>query len=100
MTIVHKNYMFSGKPIIYAVDSGNKPVDEAKCGISVEPENPKAIAEGILKLYNLPKEHLMRKGASGKNFVLEHHTYEKIADMFERLLEELHESAIPQAVHR
>ncbi len=50
--------MYSGKPIIYAIDSGKKNsiVDIAQCGITVEAQNPDAIAKGILKLYNMPLE--------------------------------------------
>lgn len=77
------DYMYSGNPIIYAIDSGKiNVVDIAKCGISVEPENPKAIASGILKLYDLPKHEQFRLGENGKRYVLENFTYNKLARRF------------------
>jgi glycosyltransferase involved in cell wall biosynthesis len=80
------DYMYAGKPILYAINSGNKPVEEANCGISVDAENPDAIANGILKLYNLSQEERSKLGKNGKNYVLKNHTYKHIANRFEELL--------------
>lgn len=74
------DYMYSANPIIYAIDSGKiNVVDIAECGISVEPENAKAITSGILKLYDLPKHEQFRLGENGKRYVLENFTYNKLA---------------------
>ena len=82
------DYLYSGKPIIYATDSGNNPIEDAKCGISVEPENPKAIAEGILSLYRIPPEERKEMGKRGKEYVLKYHTYKVIADKYEQVFRE------------
>ncbi len=42
--------MMAAKHIIHAIDTPNTFVDEVQCGISVEPENPKAIIEAITQL--------------------------------------------------
>jgi len=80
------DYMYAGKPILYAINSGNKPVEEANCGISVDAENPDAIANGILKLYNLSQEGRKKLVENGKNYVLKYHTYKYIADKFEEII--------------
>jgi glycosyltransferase involved in cell wall biosynthesis len=80
------DYMYAGKPILYAINSGNRPVEEANCGISVDAENPDAIANGILKLYNLSQEERKKLGENGKNYVLKYHTYKSIADKFEEII--------------
>lgn len=49
------DYLASGKPIISNRDC-HKLLDELKCGLTVEGESPEALAEGILKFYNMPKE--------------------------------------------
>ena len=83
------DYIFSGKPIIYAIDSGeHNIVDLANCGVSVEAENPQAIANGIMSLYNMPKEERRRLGENGKKYVLKNFTYEKLSQNYERLFEE------------
>ena len=45
-------YMSCGKPILMAAEgAAAELVQKHDCGISVEPQNPKAIADGILLLY-------------------------------------------------
>ena len=49
------DYLASGKPII-SNRNCHKILDELKCGIIVKGESAEALAEGILKFYNMPKE--------------------------------------------
>jgi len=47
--------MAAGRPVIASLNlDGDTPkiVEAAQCGYCVEPENPEALAEAILKLYN------------------------------------------------
>ena len=77
------DYMYSAKPIVYAIDSGkNNIVNLANCGVSAEAQNSQSIANAIKKLYEMPKEKRELMGESGKRYVLEHFTYEKLADKF------------------
>lgn len=80
------DYMYSGKPIVYAIDSGENVIDVADCGIVVESENAKSYAEGIDKLFNMKKEERVRLGENGKKYVLENFTFSKIATKFANLL--------------
>jgi len=80
------DYMFSSKPIIYGIESGENIVDEANCGLTVEAENPKAITDGIIKLYEMSKEEREKMGKRGRKYVLEHFTYEKLAKKYEKVL--------------
>ncbi len=73
------DYMIAEKPIIHAVDAPNTFVEEAKCGIHVEPENPQAIADAIQQLNKMSKEQLQEMGQNGKKFVLENHDYKVLA---------------------
>jgi len=82
------DYMYSAKPIIYAIDSGeNNIVKLAKCGITVKAENPSSIAKAVKLLYNTPKWKLNRVGENGRRYVLEHFTYEKLAKKFIKAIE-------------
>ena len=76
------DYMMAGKPIINAIKAGNDPVMEAGCGITVEPENPQAIADGILKLASLSPEERDEMGKRGRNYVLKNQTYDILAKKF------------------
>lgn len=76
------DYMMAGKPIINAIKAGNDPVMEAGCGITVEPENPQAIADGILKLASLSPEERDEMGKRGRNYILKNQTYDILAKKF------------------
>ncbi len=81
------DYMYSAKPVLYAIDSGeNNIVKTAECGMSVEAENPEAIAQGIEKLYKMgdKREEL---GKNAKAYILEHFTYDKLAQKYQKLME-------------
>lgn len=74
--------MMAGIPIIYAVDAANNDVDKAKCGISVEPDNPEAIAKGIKQMMGFSSNMLSQMGNNGQNFVLKFNNYKVLADNF------------------
>jgi len=76
------DYMMAGKPIIQAIIAGNDMVKEANCGVSVKPDNPKEVANAILKLMNLSDEELSKLGENGKKYVKENHDYTKLAEQF------------------
>ncbi|MBD3842095.1 MAG: glycosyltransferase family 4 protein [Campylobacterales bacterium] len=83
------DYMYSGKSILYAIESGESNIVKiSNCGLSIEAENPKAIADGIIKLYEMNKEERVKMGENGKEYVLEHFTYEKLAKKFEKIIKE------------
>jgi len=76
------DYMMAGKPIIQAIKAGNDITTEAKCGISIEPENSKAIADAVKYLLSLSDEELMELGENGRRFCLEHHDYQILSKKF------------------
>lgn len=80
------DYMYSGKPILNSFSGKGDLVNISNSGITVEAKNPQAIAQGILKMYNLTQEERKIMGMNGKNYVLEHFTYEKLANKYKELL--------------
>ena len=76
------DYMMAAKPIISAISAGNDPISEAQCGITVEPENPQAIADGILKLAALSEEEREAMGKRGRDYILKNQTYDILAKKF------------------
>ncbi|MFM1913059.1 MAG: hypothetical protein RIR51_897, partial [Bacteroidota bacterium] len=62
-------YMLAGLPVICSnFPSFKKIIDLNQCGISVDPTDPKSIANGILKLKEMP--NLEELGMNGKLSVL------------------------------
>jgi glycosyltransferase involved in cell wall biosynthesis len=80
--------MYSAKPVVYAIDSGsNNIVRVAKCGVSVEAQNATSIAEGIQKIYDMNENERQELGKNGKDYILEHFTYDKLAQKYEKIME-------------
>ncbi|UVW30304.1 glycosyltransferase family 4 protein [Massilia sp. H6] len=76
------DYMMAARPILHAVAAGNDPVQEAGCGMTVEPDNPRAVVEGIQALLALSPDERRAMGLRGKAFVLENLTYPVLGQRF------------------
>lgn len=73
-------------PIILAVEGeAEKLINDAGAGITVEPENPKAIAEAVLKLYN-DLELRKNLGLNGRQYVIKNFSRESITRKLEKIL--------------
>ena len=79
------DYLSSGRPILYAMGGSNNPVEEAKAGITVPPEDQKALAQAILKLVAMKPEERVQMGKNGLKYVKKHHDIRVLADRLERL---------------
>ncbi len=76
------DYLMARVPVLHAVEAGNDPVAEAGAGLTVTPESPLAVAEGLLRLTALPPAERRAMGERGRAFVLAHHTYPVLAQRF------------------
>ncbi|WP_243337755.1 glycosyltransferase family 4 protein [Anaeromyxobacter soli] len=76
------DYMMAAKPVLHAIEAGNDLVAEARCGISVAPEDPGAIADGVHRLMATSAGERAEMGARGRKFILEHHTYDVLSRRF------------------
>jgi glycosyltransferase involved in cell wall biosynthesis len=76
------DYMMAGRPVLMAIDAGNDPVSEAACGLTVRPENPQAVVDGVRSLLAPSPEQRKVMGERGRSFVLKNHTYPVLAQQF------------------
>jgi glycosyltransferase involved in cell wall biosynthesis len=76
------DYMMAQRPVLHSVEAGNDPVAEAQCGLTVPPEDPAAVAHGLLQLAALDIETRQAMGRRGRQFVLAQHTYPVLAQRF------------------
>lgn len=81
------DYMMAGRPILHSVDAGNDPVTEAGCGLTVTPESPQAVAQGLLQLAATTSQQRQDMGLRGRSFILAHHTYPVLAQQFLEVME-------------
>jgi glycosyltransferase involved in cell wall biosynthesis len=76
------DYMMAGCAVLHSVEAGNDPVAEAGCGLTVAPESPAAVAEGLRRLMAMTPDERQRLGESGRAFVKAEHTYPVLARRF------------------
>ena len=76
------DYMMAGCAVLHSVEAGNDPVADAGCGLTVPPESPQAVAEGLRTLAALSREDRHRMGERGRGYVQAHHTYPVLARRF------------------
>ena len=83
------DYLASGRPIISASNASNNPVEEAKAGITVPPEDPEAVAEAIINLYKMSEEERLKMGENGRKYVQEYHDIPVLVDKLEKVIQEV-----------
>ena len=76
------DYLMAGCPVLHAVEAGNDPVAEAGCGVTVPPESPAAVVQGLRQLLAVPAEERRAMGQRGRAFVQAEHTYPVLAARF------------------
>ncbi len=76
------DYMMAGCAVLHSVEAGNDPVAESGCGMTVAPENPQAVVDGLHRLAALPAAERLAMGERGRAFVLAHHSYPVLAQRF------------------
>lgn len=81
------DYMMAGCPVLHAVEAGNDPVAETGCGVSVAPDNPSALAEGLARLQALDPRTRQALGERGRRHVKDHLSYPVLARRFLTVLE-------------
>jgi glycosyltransferase involved in cell wall biosynthesis len=80
------DYFSVGRPVIFAVNASNNPVAEAHAGITVPAEDPKALADAMLRLRDMSASERFQLGLNGRAYVQAHHDFARLA---ERLGEQL-----------
>ncbi|KNE28288.1 glycosyltransferase family 4 protein [Achromobacter spanius] len=79
------DYMLARLPVLFALQAGNDPVHEAQCGVSVDPGEVGAIADGLRALSTLSEPERVAMGERGRTYVLAHHSYEALAQAYLQL---------------
>jgi glycosyltransferase involved in cell wall biosynthesis len=71
-------YLACGKPVIVSNVAGLNVVEKHNCGIIVNSENPKDLAQAVLKLIRDPTLR-QQMGENGIKYVLQNHSWEFVA---------------------
>jgi len=76
------DYLMAARAVLHSVEAGNDPVAEAGAGLTVAPEDPQAVAEGLLALAALSPAERAAMGQRGRAFAMAHHAYPVLAARF------------------
>ena len=75
---------------VVSLRSPDEPLDLLPhCGLTVPPRNPQALADAIIKLYEMPEEEREAMGRRGRKYVEEHHAIPMLADKLETCIREV-----------
>jgi glycosyltransferase involved in cell wall biosynthesis len=80
------DYLAARRPVIFAADAANQPVQEADCGRTIAPEDPVALAEAIRSLAAASDEERARLGANARAYVERRHDYGSLAEELAAIL--------------
>jgi glycosyltransferase involved in cell wall biosynthesis len=79
-------YMAAGRPTIFAGNSFNNPIAEARAGITVMPEDATAIAGAVETLAAMSASERWNMGLRAREYVQEHHNFVLLGQRLEQVL--------------
>ena len=81
------DYMMSSIPIISAIEAGNDPVTDARCGVTVTPDDANSLVGAVKVLCKMSDRELSAMGAAGKVYAYNNYSYEVLASKFMNALQ-------------
>lgn len=76
------DYMYAQKPILLSAPTQNNAIELAKCGRVIKPNDSNLIMNEILKFHEMPLKDRDLMGIKGKEYLMKHFTYDKLADKY------------------
>lgn len=76
------DYMMAARPVICAIEAGNDPVGETGCGVTIEPENPQALADAVAKVLAMSPQQRADMGLRGRRHIELEQTFPVLAAKF------------------
>ncbi len=76
------DYMLTGVPIVDAWDTRHSPLVYADCAIRAEAENPASLAAALRRAARLSPDESADLGRRARDYVVAHHSLDRLADDF------------------
>ncbi len=83
------DYLAAKRPVIFACNAVNNPVEDAKAGITVAAGSPTAMADAILTLSALPLNERRIMGENGRAYVINNHSFEHLGEKLAATLKDV-----------
>lgn len=85
------DYMQARRPVIWAVDAANNPVEEAKAGVSCPPGSPDQLAAAVRQVMAMPPDERREMGVRGYQYLAAFHDHRtNLERLVHRLRRERH----------
>jgi glycosyltransferase involved in cell wall biosynthesis len=85
LTKLHE-YMAAGKPIVFAVNAVNNPVNDSGCGFTVDSNDAAGIASAIERMYELSTEERQEMGNKAYKHALANFDYSALSTKYDTLI--------------
>jgi glycosyltransferase involved in cell wall biosynthesis len=79
-------YMAMARPVIFATGSSSDPISKSGAGVSVAAGDPAALAGAARSLSEMGPDQRWAMGQRGRQYVLEHHEFNQLAERVEEAL--------------
>lgn len=73
------DYLSAARPIVFCCDAGNNPVSESGAGVTVRPNDPKALLSAMRAIAEMPVAVRESMGRAGREWVVTNHAYATLA---------------------
>ena len=83
------DYLASARPVIFSCNAVNNPVAEAGAGITIPPNDPKALADAVIGLRKMSEEERETMGKRGREYVEKYYNISVLASRLDRVLKEV-----------
>ena len=80
------DYLMSCRPVLCATGARNNPVEEAKAGITIAPEDAFAMAEAVRQFITMSAEEKKEMGNRGRAYAVLNYDVNRLASKLERCL--------------
>lgn len=81
------DYMAAERPVVYACNAANNPVEEAGAGICIEPGSASSLAQALVQIMRLAPDERRAMGQRGRRYVESRHSYQALAGRLAALLD-------------
>lgn len=82
------DFLAAQRPVLFCCSSSNNPVAEARAGVTVRPQDPRALADAILELASLSPGERAGMGAAGRAYLEDNHSIDQLAARLAATLDE------------
>ncbi|MEA3228651.1 MAG: glycosyltransferase family 4 protein [Campylobacterota bacterium] len=80
------DYLASNRPIIFASNARNNPVQDSKSGITIKPENADELEKAIIELYSMREEDRKSRFNNGFEYVKNNFSVQFLTNKLENLI--------------